>query len=84
MAVSAAFILGYGVLRTAAEFFRQPDEHIGYLLGGYLTQGMLLSLPMILVGAVMLLLAYRKPVFDQPSKPVSPQPVKQSKKGKKK
>ena len=68
MAVSAAFMLGYGVLRTAAEFFREPDEHIGYLLGGYLTQGMLLSLPMIIIGGLLLVLAYRKPVYEQASK----------------
>ncbi|TXR54586.1 prolipoprotein diacylglyceryl transferase [Reinekea thalattae] len=68
MAVSAAFMLGYGVLRTAAEFFREPDEHIGYLLGGYLTQGMLLSLPMIIIGGLLLVLAYRKPVYEQATK----------------
>lgn len=64
MSVSAMFMIGYGVLRTAAEFFRQPDAHIGYLLGGYLTQGMLLSLPMIVLGIVMIVIAYRHPVMD--------------------
>ncbi|ATX75367.1 prolipoprotein diacylglyceryl transferase [Reinekea forsetii] len=64
MAVSAMFMIGYGVLRTAAEFFRQPDQHIGYLMGGYLTQGMLLSVPLILVGGAMMVFAYRHPVFD--------------------
>jgi phosphatidylglycerol:prolipoprotein diacylglycerol transferase len=64
MAVSAMFMIGYGLLRTAAEFFRQPDQHIGYLMGGYLTQGMLLSLPMIVIGAAMMVFAYRHPVFD--------------------
>lgn len=59
MAVSAAFMVGYGVFRTAAEFFRQPDEHIGYLMGGYFTQGMLLSIPMVIIGVVMLVIAYR-------------------------
>jgi phosphatidylglycerol:prolipoprotein diacylglycerol transferase len=65
MSVSAMFMIGYGILRTAAEFFRQPDAHIGYLLGGYLTQGMLLSLPMIVVGIAMMVWAYRNPVFDE-------------------
>jgi len=64
MSVSAMFMIGYGVLRTIAEFFRQPDEHIGYLMGGYLTQGMLLSLPMILIGAIMMVFAYRNPKFE--------------------
>lgn len=65
MSVSAMFMIGYGVLRTCAEFFRQPDAHIGYLLGGYLTQGMLLSIPMIVIGIAMLAWAYHKPVYDQ-------------------
>jgi phosphatidylglycerol:prolipoprotein diacylglycerol transferase len=84
MAVSALFIAGYGVLRTAAEFFREPDEHIGYLMGGHLTEGMVLSLPMIIVGVAMLVIAYRHPVFD---KPVEVKPVvstKNNKKGKRK
>lgn len=73
MAVSGLFMLGYGVLRTAAEFFREPDAHIGYLLGGYFTQGMMLSLPMIIVGAAMLFLAYRHGAIHElaPSAPVS-------------
>ena len=65
MAVAAMFMVGYGILRTAAEFFRQPDAHIGYLLGGYFTEGMLLSLPMILIGGIMLIIAYRNPVYEQ-------------------
>jgi phosphatidylglycerol:prolipoprotein diacylglycerol transferase len=64
MSVAAMFMIGYGVLRTSAEFFREPDAHIGYLLGGYLTQGMLLSLPMVFIGAVMMFFAYRTPVYE--------------------
>ncbi|WP_196159611.1 prolipoprotein diacylglyceryl transferase [Reinekea sp. G2M2-21] len=64
MSVAAMFMIGYGVLRTIAEYFREPDAHIGYLLGGYLTQGMLLSLPMVFIGAVMMVFAYRTPVFE--------------------
>lgn len=64
MSVSAAFMIGYGVLRTGAEFFREPDEHIGYLFGGYFTQGMLLSLPMIAIGVVLMVLAYRNPIIE--------------------
>ena len=45
-----AFVAGYGLARFFVEFFRQPDEHIGFI-GGFLTMGMILSLPMILVGA---------------------------------
>lgn len=83
MAVSAMFMIGYGVFRTAAEFFRQPDEHIGYLLGGYFTQGMLLSLPMILVGIVLMAMAYRNPIFET-APAVDTKPAKKAQTKKKK
>jgi phosphatidylglycerol:prolipoprotein diacylglycerol transferase len=59
MAVSALFLIGYGAFRFAVEFVREPDEHIGYLTGGWLTMGHILTLPMIVVGIIMLILAYR-------------------------
>jgi phosphatidylglycerol:prolipoprotein diacylglycerol transferase len=41
---------------------RQPDAHLGYLAFGWLTMGQVLSLPLILVGVILLILAYgRKP-----------------------
>jgi phosphatidylglycerol:prolipoprotein diacylglycerol transferase len=60
MAPSGLFLLGYGVCRLTVEFVREPDAHIGYLAGGWLTMGMSLTLPMIAAGAVLLLLAYRR------------------------
>lgn len=48
--VAGAFIAVYGIARIFVEFFRLPDPQIGYLAGGWLTMGMLLSLPMIAVG----------------------------------
>lgn len=60
MAVSGLFALGYGVFRFAVEFFREPDAHLGYLAFGWLTMGQLLSAPLILVGAVLLFLAYTR------------------------
>ncbi len=61
MALSALFLLGYGLFRTLVEFVRLPDAHIGYLYGsGWITQGMVLSQPMWLAGAAMLLWSYRK------------------------
>lgn len=47
--VSAVFLMGYGVLRFLAEFFREPDAHLG-LLGLGLSMGQWLSLPMVLAG----------------------------------
>jgi phosphatidylglycerol---prolipoprotein diacylglyceryl transferase len=49
--VSGAFVAGYGCARIIVEFFREPDPQLGYLLGGWLTMGMVLSVPMVLVGA---------------------------------
>lgn len=58
LAPSALFLLIYGAVRSLIEFVRVPDEHIGYLAGGWLTEGQLLSLPMIIVGVVLLAWAY--------------------------
>ncbi|NOR20129.1 MAG: prolipoprotein diacylglyceryl transferase [Xanthomonadales bacterium] len=58
-AVSGLFMLGYGLFRLIAEFFRQPDEHLGFLAMHWLTMGMLLSLPMIAFGLGIIIYAYR-------------------------
>lgn len=59
-AVSGLFLLGYGGFRFLVEFVRSPDAHIGYLAFGWLTLGQVLSLPMIIFGALLLYLAYRR------------------------
>ncbi len=61
MAVSAVFLLFYGIFRFAIEFVRTPDDHLGFVAFDWLTMGQLLSLPMILIGTGMLWLAYRSP-----------------------
>jgi len=48
--VAGTFIAGYAASRIFVEFFREPDAHIGYLAGNWLTMGMILSLPMLLIG----------------------------------
>ncbi len=58
-AVAGLFLLGYGLFRIIAEFFRQPDAHLGFLAMHWLTMGMLLSLPMLVAGAMIMLMAYR-------------------------
>ncbi|HEX7061138.1 MAG TPA: prolipoprotein diacylglyceryl transferase [Woeseiaceae bacterium] len=58
MAVSGLFLLCYGAFRFFIEFYRLPDENIGYLAFGWLTMGQVLSTPMILGGALLLALAY--------------------------
>jgi phosphatidylglycerol---prolipoprotein diacylglyceryl transferase len=47
------FAVGYGFARIFAEYFREPDAHLGYF-GGFATMGMLLSVPMILAGVWMI------------------------------
>jgi phosphatidylglycerol:prolipoprotein diacylglycerol transferase len=59
LATSGVFLLGYGIARFVLEFVRLPDEHIGYLAGGWLTMGQVLSFPMIVTGIAFLAYAYR-------------------------
>ena len=44
------FLILYGMFRFLMEFVREPDVQLGYLWGGWLTMGQLLSVPLILVG----------------------------------
>ncbi len=60
MAVSALFLIGYGLFRSMIEFVRMPDAHIGYLAGSWFTMGQLLSLPMVVIGIWMLIYAYHR------------------------
>ena len=48
--IGGAWVFGYGLARIFVEFFRQPDPQLGYLFGGWLTMGMILSLPMLAIG----------------------------------
>ena len=54
---SGLFLLLYGVFRIAVEFVREPDVQIGYLYGGWLTMGMVLSIPLVLLGIALLIYA---------------------------
>ncbi len=60
MAVSGMFLLFYGLFRFAVEFVRTPDLHLGYLAFGWVTMGQVLSAPMILLGMLLLVLAYKR------------------------
>src|SRR5438128_53939 len=59
-AVSGAFLLGYGVFRFTAEYFREPDDFLG-LLALNLSMGQWLSAPMIALGIGMLVWTWRRP-----------------------
>lgn len=51
--LTGAFLCGYAVARIIGEFFREPDAYLGYLYAGA-TMGQLLSLPMLLLGLVLI------------------------------
>ena len=57
--ILGSFISLYGLARITGEFFREPDPQLGFLWGG-LTMGMLLSVPMVIAGAVIIVLAWRR------------------------
>jgi phosphatidylglycerol:prolipoprotein diacylglycerol transferase len=62
-AVSGLFALLYGCFRFAIEFIREPDPQLGYLFHtGWLTMGQVQSLPLIIVGLVLLWMSRRAPV----------------------
>ncbi|MGO4526888.1 prolipoprotein diacylglyceryl transferase [Microvirga sp. 2MCAF35] len=69
------FVLGYAIARIVCEFFREPDAQLGFLFGssvqalsGGITMGMLLSVPMALVGIGFIVMAVRG--YTRPSKAV--------------
>jgi phosphatidylglycerol:prolipoprotein diacylglycerol transferase len=57
---SALFLFGYGCARFTAEFFRQPDAHINYIIGNWGTMGHILSTPMIFGGLLLFLYCQAK------------------------
>ncbi len=57
--ILGSFIAIYAFARITAEFFREPDPQLGFLWGG-LTMGMLLSVPMIIAGAILIVVAWRR------------------------
>ncbi|MGL1958924.1 MAG: prolipoprotein diacylglyceryl transferase [Colwellia sp.] len=54
---SGTFLIGYGVFRTFIEFFREPDAHLG-LYFSFISKGQILSLPMVLIGLLVIYLGY--------------------------
>ena len=54
------FVMGYGIVRFLIEFVRVPDAQLGYLLGGVITMGQLLSLPLVIAGLALIIFARRR------------------------
>jgi len=61
MNVSGHFLIGYGLIRFITEFFRTPDQHIGFVFE-FLTRGQLLCLPMIVIGLLLIYYSHRKKI----------------------
>jgi len=53
-------MIGYGLARIVAEFFRQPDDFLQFVLP-HTTMGQVLSLPMVLIGIAIILWARKRP-----------------------
>src|ERR1700746_1816217 len=62
--ILCSFIALYGLARITGEHFREPDPQLGFLWGG-LTMGMLLSVPMVIAGAIIIFLAWRGKWLDK-------------------
>ena len=61
MAPSGLFLVLYSLARITVECWRVPDAHINYLANtSWITMGMLLSLPMLLIGLTLMFMAYRR------------------------
>src|SRR5882672_8115608 len=58
--ITGLFLAGYAMARMSGELFRQPDVQLGFLMFGT-TMGQLLSIPLLVVGIVLILWARRQP-----------------------
>ncbi len=67
--VAGAFACGYALARIFVEFFREPDRQIGYLAGGWLTMGMILSVPLLAVGLWLIVRAVSRSPSEETQGP---------------
>jgi phosphatidylglycerol:prolipoprotein diacylglycerol transferase len=67
--ILGSFITIYALARITSEFFREPDPQLGFLWGG-LTMGMLLSVPMIIAGAILIMMAWRRKAVEHIQKSI--------------
>ena len=57
--ISGSFLIAYGLIRFFIECFRQPDSHMGFV-ALQLSMGQLLSIPMVIIGLILLTKSLRK------------------------
>ena len=60
--ISGLFLFSYGLLRFLAEFYREPDVHLGPVALGWISMGQALSLPMVLGGIALWVWAVRRKI----------------------
>jgi phosphatidylglycerol:prolipoprotein diacylglycerol transferase len=59
------FLLFYGIFRILVEFVREPDPQLGYIAFGWLTQGQILSTPMVLLGIALVVFGFKRQRYPQ-------------------
>lgn len=59
--LTGLFLIGYAVARSICELFREPDSYLGFIIGR-ISMGQILSTPMLIGGAILVVLALRRPV----------------------
>lgn len=58
--ISGAFLCGYAIARITGELFREPDAHLGFIIGP-VTMGQILSLPMLIAGSWLIVSSRKRP-----------------------
>ena len=58
--LAGIFLVGYAVARSTCELFREPDSYLGFIIGG-ISMGQILSFPMLIVGAALIIYALGRP-----------------------
>ena len=61
--MSGLFALLYGCFRFGVEFVRVPDPQLGYLAWGWLTMGQIQSLPLVIIGVVLIAMSRNAPIL---------------------
>jgi phosphatidylglycerol:prolipoprotein diacylglycerol transferase len=60
--LTGLFLIGYAIARSTCELFREPDSYLGFVLGGVISMGQVLSFPMLLAGAGFVWYALSRPM----------------------
>lgn len=62
--LSGLFLIGYGIFRMFVELFREPDDHLGFFFE-YISMGQILSLPMVIVGLIIIIYGSSRQIQKQ-------------------